>query len=215
MLIGLEKIGLAVWAPSMVVAVFLVLGRLRGKNIREVEAEVIRLRPPPEEVEEESAGQPEAVAAPEIAPEALPEPEETEDAEDLIPELEWEETEPPAPEPAAPPPVPEPRISVAAARAEVSTEQLCEIAFWRGYLKAGFYARAFDEEGEEVAVGESSLFRSHGNGIPDQTEKAVEAYEALVEQLKREGWKPLRRGETWFGSVFRLELTTSAESEQD
>ncbi len=89
-------------------------------------------------------------------------------------------------------------------------ELTCEIMVWRGYRKAAFYARTYVGD-EEVAVAESPLFRARGNGLPEPTLEAEEAYNALCERLEREGWKLVDSGETWFGHTFRRELTAAAE----
>jgi hypothetical protein len=110
-----------------------------------------------------------------------------------------EEASPPAPEQREitdTPPEAEPQ-------AQPAPELTCEIAFWRGYRKAGFYARAFDQEGYEVAVAESPYFKARGNRVPDQTEQARAAYEALSAQLAEAGWKAEGRNGTWFGTRFR------------
>jgi hypothetical protein len=79
----------------------------------------------------------------------------------------------------------------------------CEIAFWRGYRKATFYARAFDQEGLEVSIAESRPFRVSGNGIPDRTEEAIEAHRVLLERLRGEGWESDGGGPNWFGLTLR------------
>jgi hypothetical protein len=90
-----------------------------------------------------------------------------------------------------------------------SSEQTCDILFWRGYRKAAFYGRTFDETGEAVAVAESPFFRPQGNGAPDPTEAAKAAYEALRSQLIAAGWEPVAAGDDWFDETFRL--TAAAE----
>jgi hypothetical protein len=87
----------------------------------------------------------------------------------------------------------------------------CVISYWREYRKATFYARAFDNEGHELVVAESSQFRARGNGMPDRTEQAVAAYEDLVAQLGAEGWEPIGRSDTWFGQTFRRRVAAAAE----
>jgi hypothetical protein len=74
----------------------------------------------------------------------------------------------------------------------------CNIALWRGYRKAMFYAQTFDSNGDAVALAESPMFKYSGNGIPDQTDAAVQAYKALVELLKDEGWQTAEHGPAWF-----------------
>ncbi len=87
------------------------------------------------------------------------------------------------------------------------TELTCEILFWRGYRKARFYARIFNDEGEPLAITQSPFFRPRGNGMPDQTEEAVAAYEELREQLERDGWKHVDEGESWFRQTFSRPAT--------
>jgi hypothetical protein len=87
----------------------------------------------------------------------------------------------------------------------------CVISYWRGYRKAAFYARAFDEDGHELVLTESEEFKAKGNGIPDPTEQAIEAHEALIDQLRRDGWEPVDRDETWFGQTLRRRVSAAAE----
>jgi hypothetical protein len=84
----------------------------------------------------------------------------------------------------------------------------CKISVWRGYRKAAFYAGTY-HDGEEVGIAESKMFRAGGNGIPDRNTQSEKAYKALCEQLERDGWKRVSRGDTWFGDTFRRELTAS------
>jgi hypothetical protein len=84
------------------------------------------------------------------------------------------------------------------------SEQTCDILFWRGYRKAAFYGRTFDETGEAVAVAESPFFRPQGNGAPDPTEAAKAAYEVLRSQLIAAGWEPVAAGSDWYDETFRL-----------
>src|SRR5919197_3435411 len=82
------------------------------------------------------------------------------------------------------------------------TELTCEIQFWRGYLKAAFFARVFAEDGEPLAVAESPFFRARGNGIPDETDEAVAAYRALRERLEASGWQYVASGKSWFADTY-------------
>jgi hypothetical protein len=87
----------------------------------------------------------------------------------------------------------------------------CVISYWRGYRKAAFYARAFDEDGHELVLTESAEFKARGNGLRDPTEQAVAAHEELVAQLRRDGWEPVDRDNTWFGQTFRRRVPAAAE----
>jgi hypothetical protein len=98
---------------------------------------------------------------------------------------------------------------------DARTELICEIVFWRGYRKAAFYARIFDEADEPLAVAESSFFRYSGNGIPDATAEAESAYDELVERLEQDGWESVDQGTTWYGDVFRRELTVAVAPEPE
>jgi hypothetical protein len=82
-------------------------------------------------------------------------------------------------------------------------EQLCEIVFWQGYVKAMFYGRIFGPEGEALAVAESPTFRSHGNGLPEETEAARAAYEVVRQRLIAAGWQHVDKGSAWYADVFR------------
>lgn len=84
---------------------------------------------------------------------------------------------------------------------DVATAE-CAIRFWRGYRKANFYACVFTDDGEPLAVAESPLFRARGTGIPDKTDEAVAAYDALCKKLEDNGWQRASPGKTWFGDVF-------------
>jgi len=87
--------------------------------------------------------------------------------------------------------------------AATAADATCEIRFWRGYLKANFYACVFDIHGEALAVAESPFFRARSDGLPDQTEEAVAAYDALRQRLEQLGWEHAASGRTWFGDLYR------------
>ena len=87
----------------------------------------------------------------------------------------------------------------------------CVISYWRGYRKAAFYARAFDEDGHELVLTESDEFKARGNGIPEPTEQAIAAHEELIAQLRDDGWEPVDRDDTWFGQTLRRRVTAAAE----
>jgi hypothetical protein len=97
--------------------------------------------------------------------------------------------------------------------APATREQTCDILFWRGYRKAAFYARTFDETGEAVAVAESPFFRPQGTGAPEPTEAAKAAYDALRSQLVAAGWEPVSTGDAWFDETFLLTGAVEPEPE--
>ena len=81
--------------------------------------------------------------------------------------------------------------------------EVCEIAFWRGYVKGSFYARIYDDDGQLVAIAQSPLFSHRGKDDPEATDQTVAAYESLRKHLERAGWEYVSDGDTWFGTVFR------------
>lgn len=135
--------------------------------------------------------------------------------EQTAPEAAVETAEPVEPPGTEDPPLVEetaPRIAdTAAAPAPAPTGLTCDIVFWRGYRKAAFYARVFDETGEPLAVAESAFFRSHGNGSPERTGEAEAAYNDLRARLIRDGWQPVGAGGAWYEETFRRDLRAARE----
>lgn len=84
--------------------------------------------------------------------------------------------------------------------AETRAEEVCEIVWWRGYVKSQFYVES-DSPLDEVLV--SRLFRFRGREEPEQVGAAADAHRALVEDLRAAGWVPDGRGERWFSERFR------------
>jgi hypothetical protein len=85
----------------------------------------------------------------------------------------------------------------------------CRIAWWRGYVRSGFYA--YEGDGEQKLVAESPLFSWKSHDPPGQTAAALAAYERLVEKLERLGWEPDGNGETWFSGRFRRPVRQSSQ----
>ena len=77
--------------------------------------------------------------------------------------------------------------------------ELCEIGWWRGYLKSEFYAVA---DGREFARSRS--FRWRGERPPASDDEAARAaHEALVARLAEAGWEPLGQAIPWYAQRFR------------
>jgi hypothetical protein len=134
--------------------------------------------PTPVDEREEREPEPETETVAEVVEEPEPEP---------VPEVVAEVLEEPEPEPVVQEVEAEP----------VFDTSTCNIAVWRGYRKAMFYAQSLDGD-ETVALAESPTFKYSGNGTPDQTEAAAQAYQALVELLREEGWRTVDEGPAWF-----------------
>lgn len=105
-------------------------------------------------------------------------------------------------------------------------QDVCEIRWWRGYVKAEFYALAVGEDGQESEIGRSPQFFWRGSGPPaDDHQKATAAHQKLVARLAAAGWEPLGKAVPWYAQRFRRaatglrvlprdEDTGSSESEQ-
>ena len=79
----------------------------------------------------------------------------------------------------------------------------CEIAVWRGFRKAHFYAAPVLGDGVvEVGLYTSPLFRARGDE-PQQTDEAVAAYDDLRATLEREQWVLVDKGDAWYSGRFR------------
>lgn len=80
--------------------------------------------------------------------------------------------------------------------------EVCEIDYWRGYLKCDFYARSVPvESGQEVA--RSPLFLWLRNIPPQRDGKALAAHTALVQRLLDAGWEPHGTRGPWYAQRFR------------
>ena len=109
-------------------------------------------------------------------------------------------------------PAPSPKVAERAEPA-LPTEEICEIAVWRGYRKSCFYARldvAARGEDEGSAVAESTPFRYSGNGTLEQTEAAEAAHRTLVEELMTQGWEPCESAGSWYAARFSRPLVAWA-----
>ena len=77
----------------------------------------------------------------------------------------------------------------------------CEIRWWRGYVMSEFYAAVQDSD---TVVGVSPAFRWKGSSAPEATDRTLQAYEALVTELARQGWEPHGNGAdgAWYATRF-------------
>ncbi|MGH2995248.1 MAG: zinc ribbon domain-containing protein, partial [Gaiellaceae bacterium] len=83
-------------------------------------------------------------------------------------------------------------------------QDVCEIRWWHGYLKAEFYALAVGEDGQESEIARSPQFFSRrGNPPTGDHEKATAAHEKLVARLTAAGWEPLGKAVPWYAQRFR------------
>jgi hypothetical protein len=92
--------------------------------------------------------------------------------------------------------------------------ELCEVDFWRGYLKSDFFAhRLGRESGPEIA--RSPMFRWRGDATPAQDNKIVAAHEQLVEALLTAGWERMGMGEhtPWYAQRFRRRVGRALPAE--
>ena len=92
-----------------------------------------------------------------------------------------------------------------AERDDTGAFEICEIVFWRGYVKCAFYA--VFQAGEPIG---SPFFRSRERS-PVQSGAPLEAHRALVERLTAEGWEPATRGRAWYSLSFRRREWSSVQ----
>lgn len=92
----------------------------------------------------------------------------------------------------------------------------CEIRWWRGYVKAQFYAHAVTTEGLEVVVATSPMFWWRHVEPPAPTKAAVAARMALVETLVAGGWRvestpgDAAADAPWFAGTFHHRVRATA-----
>jgi hypothetical protein len=87
-------------------------------------------------------------------------------------------------------------------------QEVCEIRWWRGYIKGEFYALGVGEDGQESEIARSPQFFWRGSDPPPgDHEKATAAHEQLVAQLTAAGWKRLGKAAPWYAQRFRRHAT--------
>jgi len=86
--------------------------------------------------------------------------------------------------------------------AEPAGYEVCEIDYWRGYLKCDFVARSVAADGVEE-VARSPLFRWFRNIPPPRDGKALAAHTVLVQRLIDAGWEPEGASGPWYAQRFR------------
>jgi len=64
----------------------------------------------------------------------------------------------------------------------------CEIRWWRGYAKSGFYVLAITPSGQRYVVARSPMFWSFRSQTTSE-KRAIGAHSALVEKLVDQGWR--------------------------
>ena len=95
-------------------------------------------------------------------------------------------------------------------RAEPAGYEVCEIDYWRGYLKCDFYARTASGDGRQE-IARSPLFRWFRKIPPPRDGKALAAHTVLVQRLTDEGWEPLGPRGPWYAQRFRRAIFEDLE----
>ena len=81
---------------------------------------------------------------------------------------------------------------------------VCEIAWWRGYVKSEFCALALGADRGEYEAGRSRQFRWHrSESPPPDHRRARAAHDELVQKLVDAGWEPLGEATPWYMQRFR------------
>jgi hypothetical protein len=97
------------------------------------------------------------------------------------------------------------------ARAASPALERCEIVWWRGYVKGRFQAYA-GAAPERDLIAESPAIRWRSSALPEPTEAAVAALDALTDRLSEAGWQAQEgQADPWFG--LRLSRPATAEVE--
>ncbi|HYY33536.1 MAG TPA: zinc ribbon domain-containing protein [Gaiellaceae bacterium] len=101
-------------------------------------------------------------------------------------------------------PLDPPRVIVPGSRAGGPVWEDCEIGWWRGYIKAEFYALALHPVFGEYEVGRSrSFWWRRSEPPPTKKGAAAKAHDALVSRLLAEGWETVDFGGPWYARAFR------------
>jgi hypothetical protein len=83
--------------------------------------------------------------------------------------------------------------------------EVCQISYWRGYVKSQFQAIT-EREGEMLVILSSPFFRA-GSATPTQDDaRAVAAHSALTEDLSSYGWEITGCGPNWHETTFRQRI---------
>jgi hypothetical protein len=96
---------------------------------------------------------------------------------------------------------------------------VCEIVWWRGYVKSEFFVHAVGADQGEYEVARSRQFWWRNSEPPPPDHKGAQAaHEALVEKLEAAGWEPLGKATPWYAQRFRrhaagLRVLTAEEAE--
>jgi hypothetical protein len=80
-----------------------------------------------------------------------------------------------------------------------TTDERCEIVWWRGYVKSSFLAAGTAPDGTQFVAGESPQFRWRRPDPPEQTEDTEAALAVLLERLHAENWQSVGNGGAWYG----------------
>ena len=84
------------------------------------------------------------------------------------------------------------------------TEVVCRIAWWRGYRKSHFDARALTRDGGEKVLLTSPPFRwSKPTPPPKDLPEVVRAHGALLAKLEAGGWVVTGNGRDWYALELR------------
>jgi hypothetical protein len=87
---------------------------------------------------------------------------------------------------------------------QIEGAELCEIRWWRGYIKAEFYAVELGEGVSASEVERSPQFVWLQNEPPpDGHRRAKAAHDRLVARLGARGWEPLGQAVPWYAQRFR------------
>jgi hypothetical protein len=96
---------------------------------------------------------------------------------------------------------PEPPLEPAAAngsRPYETSDETCEVVWWRGYVKSSFCAHGTAPDGTPFLAAESPQFRWRRSEPPERTPETEAALEALLEKLVVDDWEVVGNGGAWY-----------------
>jgi hypothetical protein len=97
------------------------------------------------------------------------------------------------------------------AATDTSLHEICEVVWWRGYLKSRFYAVARRAGEEPVPVGASGFFRWRRSSPPPGEGAIAQEHDGLMARLRADGWVQIGRGARWYDEVLERRGNGRAE----
>jgi hypothetical protein len=106
--------------------------------------------------------------------------------------------------------------AAAPARLRPVPATLCQIGWWRGYVKSEFQAYSASADRQRAVVATSPAFRwSKPEPPPADLPEAVSAHAVLREELEAAGWVAAGKGEHWYAIEFERRPSVAGRGKGD